>query len=384
MSPDIEPDLIKGRMRLLGSFRRYLEEANYQEVQTPILHGSLGGFEKGTGFSTFSSSLGERLWFRGAPELYLKRLMIGGQGHGMDRVFELATCLRDEYNEGAPRTGYDRPELTLLELYETSSDDPWSLEELFRGMIDRGITVLEADGLLGSRGAEAVGALRGTWQRQDFNSLLQTIDAGLDLERLQKRSVDQAQAMGVTGASLQAQAIEARAGDADLRETAANLAYRGGDLAQYLRAGPQGYWYDFIDHAFQTQVAPTLMRPVIVHGLPLESSPLAASTDGIHCDKWELYMGGVRIALAQRELMDAEAQRVRFKHLDHLRAIGYELLPEPDEAFIAELERWPANRPLIGMGVYVDRLAGIILGILAEDGTGQERMIPNLFKGPAS
>jgi lysyl-tRNA synthetase class II len=166
-----------------------------------------------------------------------------------------------------------------------------------------------------------------------------------------------------------------------LRETCAALANRAGNLASYLRAGPQGYWYDFLDHAFRTQIAPTLKGPIVVHGLPLESSPLAESTDGIHCEKWELYIDGVRVALGQRELMDASAQKVRFQHIDNLRRLGYELLPEPDERFLKDLERWPAGQPLIGMGVYMDRLAGSALGLVKGDGQGQERMIPNLFKG---
>ena len=255
------------------------------------------------------------------------------------------------------------------------------MEGLLRRMIEHGIERLEAEGLAQSQASRAACALlRGPWQRQEFPALLRSIDPGFDLEGLLRQSLERSQTKGAPRATLQAEAIDARASDGDLRDAAAGLASKAGELGQYLRAGPQGYWYDFIDHAFQTQVAPTLAGPVIVHRLPLESSPLAESADGIHCEKWELYVNGVRIALAQQELMDAEAQRVRFAHLDHLRRLGYELQPEPDESFIAELERWPAERPLIGMGVYIDRLAGIILGILGEDGRGQERMIPNLFK----
>ena len=120
---------------------------------------------------------------------------------------------------------------------------------------------------------------------------------------------------------------------------------------------------------------------MIVHGLPVESSPLAESDDGIHSLKWELYLDGVRVALGQRELMDAEAQTVRFQHLDRLRRQGYDLLPEPDETFLEDLARWPAERPVIGMGIYLDRLAGSLLGLVSGDGHGQERMLPNLYKG---
>ena len=376
----IEPHLLKGRMRLLGALRQYLERQGYQEVQTPVLHGRLGGFEKGTGFSTFSASLGERLWFRAAPELYLKRLLIEGQGDGMDRLFELAVCVRDEYDEQAPADSFDRPELTLLELY-TCQEDPWALEGLLRAMTDHAVARLEGEGLVrGTEARAACAALRGPWERREFGALLASLDPEFDLEGLLRKSLQRAPARGKPRAAFQAEAIAARAGDPELREAAAGLAYRAGSLARYLRAGPQGYWYDLIEHAFQARVAPGLTEPVIVHRLPLESSPMADSSDGVHCEKWELYARGVRIALAQRELMDAEAQRVRFEHLERLRRLGFAVLPEPDEGFIEELKRWPAQRPVIGMGLYVDRLAGLALGILGKDGRGQERMIPNLFK----
>ena len=379
-APTVEPHLMKGRMRLIAAARQYLEGQGYLEVQTPVLHSRLSGFEKGTGFSTFSSSLGERLWFRAAPELYLKRLLIDCQPEGIDKLFEVAICLRDDFDERAPRESFDRPELTLLELY-SCADDPWALEELLRELVLQSIARLETEGLLQTPAAqEACAHLGGEWERREFADLLRTIDGGFDLEALLKKSSEPLQRGGGPRAALQAEAIEARAGDPTLRDAAANLAHRAGGLSPYLRVGPQGYWFDFIEHAFHSKVAPTLKGPVIVHALPLESSPMAQSEDGIHCDKWELYVGGVRVALAQRELMDAQAQKVRFQHLDRLRRLGYELLPEPDEGFLDDLERWPPDRPLVGMGVYIDRLAGFILGILESDGQGQERMIPNLFK----
>lgn len=380
----LEPELVKGRMRFIGAARQFLEARGFLEVQTPVLHPRLGGFEKGVGFSTFSSSLGERLWFRAAPELYLKRFIIEGQRAGIDRIFELAICLRDEYNERVPADSFDRPELTLLELY-SCEDDPWVMEALLRGMLEGAVARLNGEKLLlGSEAKKASAMLLRPWKRQEFGALLTSVDPAFDLEVLLNATwaggPDKQPPDGPDRATYQARAIEARAGAEALRDAAQGLAYRGGGLGQYLRLGPQGYWYDFIDHAFQTRVAPALIEPTIVHRMPLESSLLAESSDGVHCEKWELYASGVRVALAQKELMDAAAQRVRFEHLDRLRRLGYELVPEPDESFIAALEAWPAGRPLVGMGVYIDRLAGIVLGILGQDARGQERMIPNLFK----
>jgi lysyl-tRNA synthetase class 2 len=365
--------LIRGRMQLISALRAHLESADFTEVQTPLLQSHLSGFETGTGFSTYSASLGERLWFRAAPELYLKRLLVEGREAGLERVFELAVCARDELDEQAPREGFDRPEFTLLELY-TVADDPDSLEGLLRELVEQGVARLEAKGLLPQEAADAVSRLRGPWERRRYSDLLRTVDADFDLDALLSRS------RSGNSALAQAEAIESRASDPVLREAATRLAYLSGGLAPYLRVGPHGYWYDFVEHAFRTRVAPTLKGPVIIEGLPLESSPLAQSEDGVHCRKWELYVDGLRVALAQRELMDADAQRVRFQHLDRLRRLGYDLLPEPDESFVKELEHWPSDQSLIGMGVYVDRLAGAVFGLLNDAGKGQERMLPHLFK----
>ena len=375
----VDADLVKGRMRFIGAARRHLEEQAYQEVQTPMLHHRLGGFEKGTGFSTFSSSLGERLWLRAAPELYLKRLMIDCQGAGMERLFEMAVCLRDDYDESAPLESFDRPEFTLLEMYSTE-DDPWALERLLRGLVEQAVAAVESQGLATAAAKQAQAQLRQPWVRKEFSELLRGVDRSFDLEGLLAQSWAEVEREGGSAAERQARAIAARANDARLREASANLAYQAGNLGPYLRAGPQGYWYDSVEHAFRTKVAPKLAGPVLVHRMPLESSPLAQSSDGIHCDKWELYVHGVRVALGQRELMDAQAQQVRFQHIDRLRRLGYDLLPEPDEGFLKKLEQWPAGKPLIGSGVYLDRLAGYALGLLEDGARGQERMVPNLFK----
>jgi len=369
----LDLQLVKGRMRLISAMRDHLQSANFTEVQTPLLHSRLSGFEAGMGLSTYSASLGERLWFRAAPELYLKRLLVDGQEAGLQRLFELAVCARDELDEQAPREGFDRPEFTLLELY-TVADNPDSLEGLLRELVENGVARLESEGLIPEDGASSVARLRGPWEHRRYADLLRDVDGEFDLDSLLRRSG------GGESAQAQAEAIELRASDPALREAATKLAYLSGGLAPYLRVGPHGYWYDFVEHAFRTRVAPTLKGPVIIEGLPLESSPLAHSEDGVHCHKWELYVDGLRIALAQRELMDAEAQRVRFQHLDRLRRLGYDLLPEPDESFAEDLERWPAGQPLIGMGVYVDRLAGAVLGLLNDEGKGQEKMLPHLFK----
>jgi lysyl-tRNA synthetase class 2 len=375
----IDPRLVQGRMAVISAARRFLEGQGYAEVQTPVLHPRLAGFERGTGFSTYSASLGERLWFRAAPELYLKRLLIDWPR--CPRAFELAVCLRDEAGESFAGDRFDRPEFTLLEAY-ARQDDHWPLEGLLRRMTEQAIKALERERLLTSpRARQTCARLRKSWRRVTFAELLRGLDRVVDVEALLRQASGEVAAKGKAQAAQQAKAIEARASDTRLRDACASLAYRAGNLARYLRTGPQGYWYDFLDHAFRTKVAPSLEGPVIVHGLPVESSPLAASSDGIHCDKWELYLDGVRVALAQRELMDAQAQTVRFQHLDNLRRLGYDLLPEPDEGFLKDLERWPSRQPLIGLGVYMDRLAGSMLGLAQGDGAGQDRMIPNLFKG---
>ena len=186
--------------------------------------------------------------------------------------------------------------------------------------------------------------------------------------------------MGAKGADGHAEAIEVRAADADLVAASERVLRQVADLTPYLRMGPQGYWFDFVERAFRQGIVPSFTEPTVVHSLPLESSPMAQSSDGVHCDKWELYMGGLRVALAQRELMDANVQAVRFRHIAHLRRQGYDVLPEPDKEFVEVLRKWPVGAPLVGMGIYVDRLIGLILGLVGPDGRGQEQMLPNVFK----
>jgi lysyl-tRNA synthetase class 2 len=373
----LDTSLILGRMALLNATRQALSAAGYAEVQTPILHRTLSGFEKGSGFSTFSASLGERLWLRAAPEVYLKRLLVGLQTKGVGKIFELALCLRDEFDEANPRESFDRPEFTLLELY-AADKDPWALEKLLRKVIERSAAQLEKGRMAKTPEAKAgIKSLKGPWQRARYADLLKAIDPKFDLEALIQ---PKAKAAKGDRAALHATALDGRANDGALREASAALAYKVGGLEAKLRTGPQGYWYDYIDHAFRTKIAPKLAGPVLVYDTPLESSPLAESEDGVHAQKWELYHNGARIALGQRELMDPKAQMVRFKHLDTLRRLGYGLLPEPDEALLDELQRWPQTKPVIGMGVYMDRLAGSLFGIAGVDGGGQERMLPNLFK----
>ncbi len=358
-------------MRLIAGLRQAFDAAGYTEVQTPLLQRRLSGFEKGAGFSTYSAALGERLWLRAAPELYLKRLVLQAPKGELDHIYEMALCLRDDLEEGGVPESFDRPEFTLLELYAVE-EDPASLEALLRQAISKA-----ARGLGASKEAQA---LQGKWPRAQFGDLLQGLDKNFDLDGLLRASLPKMRRSAGSAAAMDALAIEARANDPALRSAAANLVYQGGDLAQYLRAGPQGYWWEFVERVWRTRVAPTLKGPLIVEGFPVEASPLVQSDDGIHALKWELYLNGVRIALGSRELMDAEDLKVRFQMLDRLRRLGYGQLPEPDEAFLTELEAWPTGRPLIGLGIYVDRLAGSLLGLLKKDGRGQERMLPNLYK----
>jgi len=365
--------LVRGRLTFVNALRNFLQEQNYVEVQTPLLHRRLAGFEKGVGFSTYSASLGERLWLRAAPELYLKRLIIEWGPKEASKLFEFALCLRDDFDEASPSDSFDRPEFTLLELY-TVDEDYERLELLLRDAIVVGVNALRSVGVLPNDGSPFG---TGDWSRIGFAESLKKLDEGFDLDELLASAGSGVVAKGADG---HAEAIEVRAADADLVAASERVLRQVADLTPYLRMGPQGYWFDFVERAFRQGIVPSFTEPTVVHSLPLESSPMAQSSDGVHCDKWELYMGGLRVALAQRELMDANVQAVRFRHIDHLRRQGYDVLPEPDKEFVEVLRKWPVGAPLVGMGIYVDRLIGLILGLVSPDGHGQEQMIPNVFK----
>ena len=225
-----DPSMVRGRVAFVKALRGVLEERGYGEVQTPLLHTRLAGFEKAVGFSTYSASLGERLWFRAAPELYLKRLIIDWGPEEANKLFEVALCLRDDFDEAAPADSFDRPEFTLLEVYAID-DDHDAFAGLLREVIAAGVQALRTAGAI-----DDVPAVTGDWKRLGFGDALRALDADFDLEGLLAKSAPRSNG---ADAEAQAEAIEVRAADSALVAASEGLLRSAADLSPIFAGAPR-------------------------------------------------------------------------------------------------------------------------------------------------
>lgn len=300
-------EVFERRSRIVRLIRRFFEERDFLEVETPMMQ-SIPGGATARPFITHHNALDLDLYLRVAPELFLKRLLVGG----IERVFELNRNFR---NEGT--SVRHNPEFTMIEFYQAYAtyEDLMALtEELF-------VTV--AREILGSLQVAADGAnidLRPPWKRL---TLIQAI------EEYGKASREQ---IG-TLAGLQSYAQEK-----DLR---VDLSLSYGDL---------------LVEVFESIAEPNLIQPTFVTGYPLEVSPLARKNDANPAlvDRFELYVGGRELANAFSELNDPIDQRARFLQQAEARKAGDELTSSMDEDFLRALEF--GMPPAAGEGIGIDRM----------------------------
>jgi len=301
------------RGRLLRSLRRRLDERGFVEVETPILQPIPSGGHAHP-FVTEHRALQSRLYLRVAPELYLKRLVVGG----MERIYEIGRCFR---NEGlSPR---HNPEFTMLECYQAYADyrEMMTLtEELVAGAaldLFGTTTVATADGSLD---------LAGPWPRASLAELVSSAvgepcGPGDDPERLRRLAV----AHGV--------------------ETQEHLG-AGGLLARL----------------YEELVEPTLRGPIFVVDYPAEVSPLARPhrhEPGL-VERFEAVVLGRELANAFSELNDPDLQRRNFAAQAAARASGDEEAMPYDADYVRALDL--GLPPTGGLGLGVDRLAMLLTG----------------------
>jgi lysyl-tRNA synthetase, class II len=301
------------RSRLIAALRRFFDARGFLEVETPMMQPIPGG-AAARPFTTHHNALDMPLYLRIAPELYLKRLLVGG----IERVYEINRNFR---NEGI--STQHNPEFTMLEFYQAYADygDLMELtEELF---------VHLAQTLLGrvelSYQGETV-RLAPPWPRLPFfaalsNALGQAIGPDTDTESL-------------TAAALNHHALR-------------SLHLRG-----QLSLDRVDLWKDIFD----TLVEPTLWHPVFITDFPIELSPLSKQKrdNPRLVDRFELYIGRRELANAYSELNDPLEQRHRFEEQAALRARGDEEAHWMDEDFLRALEY--GMPPAAGEGIGIDRL----------------------------
>ena len=302
------------RIAVVASIRRQLQDDGFVEVETPILQAQAGG-AIARPFQTHSNALDIDLSLRIAPELYLKRLVVGGY----EKVFELG---RDFRNEGIDTR--HSPEFTAMEAY-------MALADMHDGMdlTERLITTaaMAATGRYDFHQGDLAIDLAPGWPRRQ---LLDLIEEAIG-QRLHP-SMDPAEVRPV----LDGLGIE---WEED---------WGGGRL---------------IFEIYDKLVQATLVGPMFVVGYPTEISPLARRSpdDPTLADRFELLIGGRELANGYSELNDAVEQRQRFEHEAELVARGDVEAHPADMEFLAALEL--GLPPTGGIGIGVDRLVMLLAGV---------------------
>ena len=303
--------VFRTRARLVTAMRRFFDERGFLEVETPMMHPIPGG-AAARPFVTHHNALDTELYLRVAPELYLKRLVVGG----FERVYEINRCFR---NEGlSPR---HNPEFTTVEFYQAFADyvDLMDLtEELLRELIRdiHGGTSLTFEG--------------------------REIDFGPAIPRQRMTS---------------AVATETGIAESDLMDEA-----RLDEVARGMNipVEPPWGWGRLLMEIFEARVEASLIAPTFIIQYPMEVSPLArkSAEDPRLTDRFELFVAGREIANGFSELNDPEEQAERFARQAELKDRGDLEAMHYDNDFLAALEH--GMPPTAGEGIGIDRLAMLL------------------------
>jgi lysyl-tRNA synthetase class 2 len=296
------------RSRIVRYLRAFLDARGFLEVETPMLHPIPGG-AAARPFKTHHNALDVDMYLRIAPELYLKRLTVGG----FDRVYEINRNFR---NEGV--STQHNPEFTMLELYQAYADYTdlmEMIETLFQGL---------ADTLVGSRKLIYQGTeidLSQPFARRTIEDIILANNPDLDPMSLRDASY--------------------------LRRVCDHMKipYKAGD-------GPGKLQIEIFERTGEH----TLVQPTFAYAYPAEVSPLSRRNDAdpFITDRWEFFVGGRELANGFSELNDAEDQAQRFKDQVERKDAGDEEAMYYDADYVRALEY--GMPPAAGLGLGVDRL----------------------------
>ncbi len=298
------------RGKILATIRTFLTEAGFNEVETPMLQAIPGG-ATARPFTAHHNALDVDLFLRVAPELYLKRLIVGGLG----RVFEIGRNFR---NEGIDRD--HNPEFTMMECYAAFTDFVWMMN-LTEDMI---IAVATA---VNGKPAITIGdktyPLTKPFPRFKYREAI---------EHMTKIDID---------------ALD----DKELIAAARKIKT---DIPNGLTR-PQ-----VIDEIFKTHVRPSFITPGFIYEYPIELSPLAKKVRGNpkYTERFQLLIAGTELGNAFSELNDPVDQRERFAAQEKLRAQGDDEAQPIDEAYLRSLEY--GMPPTSGLGIGIDRLTAVM------------------------
>jgi lysyl-tRNA synthetase class 2 len=318
----VNPDsrrVFEVRTRAIAALREFFNARGYLEVETPMMQPIAGG-ALARPFITHHNALDLDLFLRIAPELYLKRLTIGG----LERVYEINRNFR---NEGI--STQHNPEFTMLEFYQAYSD--------YRELM----TMTEE--IIGFVAARAIGTDRVTFGGHE-------ISLAAPFRRLSLREAARDEASKHLG-------IEVTDADLRARDTVAAIARQlGVDVEP--GEGPGRITTSIFEALWED----SLVQPTFVYDFPTDVSPLSKQRpdDPDTVERFELYVGGFEVANAFSELTDPVEQRRRFEEQLKDRARGDAEAHRMDEDYVRALEY--GMPPTGGEGIGIDRLVMILTG----------------------
>ncbi len=300
-------EIFQTRSKVINLIRRFLDERDFLEVETPVLHPIAGG-ATAKPFITHHNALDMDLYLRIAPELYLKRLVVGG----LDRVYELGRTFR---NEGVSTK--HNPEFTMIEFYQayaTYEDLMDLIEELVCYVVENtvGDTLVEYE--------DKKIDFKKPWKRINIYETLRE-KFGSKITEDDEFLFAKADSMGINHNGIKGKALT---------------------------------------EIFEALFEATLLNPTFVYGFPLDVSPLARKNDDDPevVDRFELYICGREIANAFSELNDPIDQKKRFTDQVEMKKKGEDEYHEMDNDYVSALEY--GMPPTAGAGIGIDRLVMLL------------------------
>jgi lysyl-tRNA synthetase, class II len=322
MNPEVREVFLK-RSLLVQSMRRFMDLHEFVEVETPMMQ-SIAGGAVARPFVTHHNALDIDLFLRIAPELYLKRLLVGG----FDRVYEINRNFR---NEGISTR--HNPEFTMLEFYQAYSD--------YLGVMDLTQQLIERVAI------DVTGGTRTKWGELEIDW------AGANWRRMTMREA-------IIHYWPEAAGVKPQISDFGSHDAVRNLAERFNAGHAHVAYDPEEPAGKTIANLFEAAAEEHLIQPTIIHEFPVAISPLAKvkAEEPDWAERWEIFAGQMEISNGFSELNDPEEQRRRFAGQLTERERGDEEAHQMDEDYIRALSY--GMPPAGGVGVGVDRLAMLL------------------------
>ena len=311
---DASREVFQKRCRIISELRRFMESRGFMEVETPMLQHLAGGASANP-FKTFYEAINSPMFMRIAPELFLKRLLVGG----FERVFEINRNFR---NEGVDRR--HSPEFTMMECYQAYGNCE-TMMELIEDMITT-LAMNVCGTLQIDHGNGKIINLERPWRRVTYHDLVCEKGGADWFDITPEERLARAKAMGL-----------------DVNESMPD--------------------FEVTNEVYEKLQEPNLIQPTFVLRMPAVLVPLARTCkdDPSVVDVFELEINGQEVAPAYTELNDPIDQRRRFmEQFEREKQPGDKLSDKVDEDFLVALEH--GMPPAGGMGVGIDRLVMILTG----------------------